>query len=349
MPTFLVTGGLGFIGSHTVVELLRAGHKVIIVDNLSNSSIETLDRIALLFESVDIKQRLKFFNIDLRKGAELIEIFRSHEIYAVIHFAAYKAVSESINVPLKYYNNNLISTITLLNVMKEVGCRRLIFSSSATVYGSGEFPVTEWSPTGKGITNPYGQTKHMIEQILQDLAASDIRWSIVILRYFNPCGAHPSGLLGEDYSGVVNNLFPILLRVATGKQDVLQIYGDDYNTYDGTCIRDFIHVCDVADAHVVATEALRLGGIDTFNVGTGRGTSVLELINTFETVTGVPINYSICERRPGDLDLIYASVEKIRTRLGWSARRSLKDICADGYLWAQAFSSTPPPTGTSAQ
>ncbi len=342
---FLVTGGLGFIGSHTVIELLRVGYNVIIIDNCSNSDTNVLlnlDELFRQFEPSDIArtERLLFYDIDIRKMSHLNEVFATHRIAAVIHFAALKAVNESIHKPLVYYNNNVAGTSALLTVMKHYGCKKIIFSSSATVYGAqAESPITEMAHTGRNITNPYGRSKYMCEEILADLIESDNSWSIVVLRYFNPCGAHPSGLLGERPQGVPNNLFPYILDVAAGRRPILRVFGSDYNTSDGSCVRDFIHVCDLAEAHVCSSRALSRPGLYVYNVGTGKPTSVLNLLNTFMNVTGVPVNYEIVDRRPGDVAELWASTGKIYSELGWRAKRSLADICRDGWKFVSNAST----------
>jgi UDP-glucose 4-epimerase len=300
MKTILVSGGLGFIGSHTVVELLNSGFNVIIIDNLVNSSIHIFTKIIEIAKIID-KSRLKYSNIDIRNRLQLENLFKNNSIYAVIHFASLKAVGESMKVPLEYYDNNVAGTITLLQVMANHDCKRIIFSSSATVYGTNDYPVCEDAPIGNGITNPYGKTKYMLENILEDLYKSDNSWSVVILRYFNPIGAHPSGLIGENPNDTPNNLFPYLLKVAAGKLEKLRIFGNDYNTRDGTCIRDFIHVVDLARGHIASLKKLDGSGINTYNLGTGKGTTVLELIGAFERVNHIKLNYEFVDRRDGDL------------------------------------------------
>lgn len=336
----LVTGGLGFIGSHTTIELLREGFNVIIIDNCSNADTTVLcnlDELFRRFEPSDLArtERLLFYDIDIRKMSDLNDVFAVHKVVAVIHFAALKSVNESIHKPLQYYNNNVAGTSALMTVMKHYGCKKIIFSSSATVYGSAaESPITEMAHTGRQITNPYGRSKYMCEEILGDLVESDGEWSVVVLRYFNPCGAHPSGLLGERPQGVPNNLFPYILDVAAGRRPILRVFGADYNTPDGSCIRDFIHVCDLAEAHVSSLKALQRFGLHVYNVGTGKGTSVLNLLNTFMNVTGVPVNYEITDRRPGDVESVWASTGKIYTELGWWAKRGIEDICRDGWRYS---------------
>ncbi len=331
MSYILVTGGLGFIGSHTIVELLQENYKIIIIDNLVNSSLDVLPKI----QNITNRRDILFYNIDIRDSLKLENLFTAYKIGLVIHFAALKAVNESIKNPLQYYDYNISGTINLLNIMKRNDCKKIIFSSSATVYGDNVYPVDEESSIGVGITNPYGQTKYMIEQILQDLYISNNDWSITILRYFNPIGAHPSGLLGENPNDIPNNLFPYLLKVSTGKLPTLNIFGNDYNTSDGTCIRDFIHVVDLARGHVKATD--RIFNLDTekkiniYNLGTGKGTSVKELIDTFEKVNNIKLDYNFIKRRDGDLPCVYAKTDKSFKELGWSCIYNIEDMCKHGY------------------
>jgi len=330
MKTILVSGGLGFIGSHTVIELLNSGFNVIIVDNLVNSSIDIFQKI-IDITHINDKTILKYYNFDIRNRQYLNNLFTIHQIYAVIHFASLKAVAESIKAPLEYYDNNVAGTIALLQIMSKHNCKRIIFSSSATVYGMNKYPVREDSKTGDGITNPYGKTKYMLENILEDLYKADNLWSVVILRYFNPIGAHPSGLIGENPNDAPNNLFPYLLKVASGKLEKLRIFGNDYDTSDGTCIRDFIHVVDLARGHIASLKKLDGSGINTYNLGTGKGTTVLELINTFERVNGIKLNYEFTERRDGDLAVVYANAEKALREIGWEAHYTVDDMCRHGY------------------
>lgn len=326
MTYILVTGGLGFIGSHTILELLDKQYKIIIIDNLSNSSKDVLN----------IFKNIIFFQIDIRSNLQLENLFVKYKISAVIHFAALKAVSESIKKPLQYYDNNICGTMNLLEIMKKHNCKKIIFSSSATVYGENTYPVTEESPTGNGLTNPYGKTKYMIEQILSDLYNSDKNWSITILRYFNPIGAHPSGLLGENPNNTPNNLFPYLLKVCTKKLPVLTIFGSDYETEDGTCVRDFIHVVDLAKGHVKALEQIEneQPKLRVYNLGTGKGTSVKELVGIFEKVNNVVINHKYCGRREGDLPIVYANTVKANKELNWQYIYTLEDMCKHGYNYA---------------
>jgi len=324
----LVTGGLGFIGSHTVVELLENDYEVVIVDNLFNSKLEVLDKIKQI-----TGKEPKFYKEDVCDKEALERIFIENEISGVIHFAGYKAVGESCEKPLMYYRNNLMSTITLLEVMKEHNCKRIIFSSSATIYGNPGIPkYVEEMGRGK-TTNPYGTTKAMIEQILEDLYTSDNSWTISILRYFNPIGAHSSGLIGENPNGIPNNLMPYILKVASGELEVLNVFGNDYPTPDGTGIRDYLHVVDLAKGHVAALNKVLKPetGVFVYNLGSGRGISVLELINTFEKVNGVKVNYRIAPRRAGDLAEMYADPSKALKELGWKTEKSVEDMCKDAW------------------
>ena len=322
----LVTGGLGFIGSHTCVELLNSGYEVVIVDNLSNSSIKNLKKI----EEITSK-RPKFYDIDVCDKEEVKKVFRVNKIDAVIHFAGYKAVGESVREPLKYYRNNLDSTLTLLEVMKEENCHNFVFSSSATVYGNPkELPIKEDFPLST--TNPYGTTKLMIERILADLSKADKEMSIIVLRYFNPIGAHKSGLLGENPRGIPNNLMPYIVRVATKELEMLSVFGNDYDTHDGTGVRDYIHVVDLAKGHIKALEkCVRFKGIEYYNLGTGTGYSVLDLVKTFEEVNNVKVLYKIVDRRPGDIDACYADPGKAYEEIGFKAELGIEDMCRDSY------------------
>ena len=322
----LVTGGCGYIGSHTCVELLEEGYNVIVVDNLSNSKENVVDKI----EKITGK-KIKFYQNDLCDKESIREIFKNENIDAVIHFAGFKAVGESVKKPLMYYRNNLDSTITLLEVMSEFNCKKIVFSSSATVYGKPEkLPITEDFPLHT--TNPYGTTKLMIEMILNDLYVSDNSWSIAILRYFNPIGAHKSGLIGEDPNGIPNNLMPYIVKVANKELKELSVFGDDYDTVDGTGVRDYIHVVDLAKGHIKAIEKItKDSGIDAYNLGTGKGYSVLQIINTFKKVNNVDVPYKIVERRDGDIDACYASVEKAKKILNWEAKKEIDEMCKDSY------------------
>ena len=325
----LVTGGAGYIGSHTCVELMESGHDVVVVDNLCNSNPKSLERVEAL-----TGKRLKFYQGDVRDEALLRRIFAENEISSAIHFAGLKAVGESVAQPWRYYDNNLNSTLVLTKVMADVGVKSIIFSSSATVYsGDNEMPLRETSRTG-GCTNPYGWTKYMTEQILSGMAHADPAWSVVLLRYFNPIGAHESGMLGEDPRGIPNNLMPYITQVAIGRRDHLSVFGSDYDTPDGTGVRDYIHVVDLAKGHVAAVKyAGSHTGCEVFNLGTGVGYSVLDMVRTFQEVNGVPIPYQIVDRRPGDLPVCYADPSKSAEKLGWKAEKNLRDMCRDSWNW----------------
>lgn len=327
--TVLVTGGAGYIGSHTCVELLELGMDVVVIDNLVNSSAKSLERV----QEITGKD-LAFYREDVRNRAALDRIFEKHSIDCAIHFAGLKAVGESVAMPLEYYDNNLFSTVTLCEAMRDHGVKNIVFSSSATVYTSGdEMPLRESSPTGM-CTNPYGWTKYMSEQIMRDMAFADRDWSVVLLRYFNPIGAHPSGLIGEDPRGIPNNLLPYISQVAIGRRERLTVYGNDYDTPDGTGVRDYIHVVDLARGHAAAIKYM-VGnrGESVFNLGTGHGCSVLEMVKTFERVNGVSVPYTIAERRPGDLATVYASPDKSAELLGWRAEYGLEEMCRDTWNW----------------
>ena len=320
----LVTGGCGYIGSHTVLELLKNDMEVIIVDNLINSKKDVIDKIKKI-----TNKDVTFYEIDLCDKEKLRTVFEKEKFDSVIHFAGLKAVGESVEKPLMYYENNLISTINLLDLMKEYNVKKIVFSSSATVYGNPKsLPIKEDFPLST--TNPYGTTKLMIETILKDLYNADNSFDITILRYFNPIGADKSGLLGEDPNGIPNNLMPYIVRVAVGKLPILNIFGDDYNTVDGTGVRDYIHVCDLADGHVLALKNKKTG-LKIYNLGTGKGTSVLELVNTFEKVNGVKVNKQIVGRRDGDIDACFASNELARNELGFNPKYTIEDMCLDSY------------------
>ena len=320
----LVTGGLGYIGSHTVIELIKNNYEVVIIDNLSNSKIKVLDKLKKI-----TGKEIKFYREDVCNKEALRKIFKENNIDGVIHFAGYKAVGESVLKPLMYYRNNIDSTLSLLEIMEEYRVYKIIFSSSATVYGKPEsLPIYEDFPLST--TNPYGTTKLFIENILNDLYISNNKWNITILRYFNPIGADKSGLIGEDPNGIPNNLMPYIVKVATGKLPCLNVYGNDYDTIDGTGVRDYIHVCDLARGHVLALEN-SIGGLKIYNLGTGHGTSVLELVNTFERVNNVKVNKKIAERRPGDVDACFASCEKAFNELGFKAEKTIEDMCRDAY------------------
>lgn len=324
----LLTGGAGYIGSHTAIALHEAGHTPIIVDSFINSSQEAINRV----ESI-IGTEVKNYKLDIRDRASLNEIFTRHKIDAVIHFAGLKAVGESVRDPLNYYRTNLESTLVLLQIMKKHDVNQLVFSSSATVYGTPEsLPLTEESPVGINLTNPYGKTKYMIEEILRDIVKSDKDANYTILRYFNPVGAHPSGLIGEDPQGIPNNLLPFVSQVAVGKHEAVKVFGNDYDTPDGTGVRDYIHVLDLAEGHVAALRN-ETPGEHIYNLGTGKGSSVLELIDCFSQASGKDIKYEIQDRRPGDVASCYASPDKAERELGWKATRSLLEACKDSWNW----------------
>lgn len=324
----LVTGGAGYIGSHTCIAMVEAGYDVVVIDNLDNSSSESLKRVEKI-----VGKPIKFYEADVRDKDALRKIFTENKIDSVIHFAGLKAVGESCKIPVKYYDNNLISTLYLLEVMEEFGVKRIVFSSSATVYGvATEMPLTEGMPLGA--INPYGRTKYFIEEMLRDLYASDNTWSIALLRYFNPIGAHESGTIGEDPRGIPNNLMPYISQVAVGRLEKLNVFGNDYNTVDGTGVRDYIHVVDLAEGHVKATDwVLGNTGCEPFNLGTGNGCSVLQLKDAFEEATGVTVPYVIAPRRPGDPDEVYANAEKAKRVLGWEAKKNIKQMCEDTWRW----------------
>ena len=326
--SLLITGGTGYIGSHTVVELLNLNKDIVIVDNLSNSSTLVLDRITKI-----TGKTVTFIEADICDEAALNRIFEQHNIDAVIHFAGLKAVGESNEIPLAYYQNNVAGSVTLFRVMANHNVKNLVFSSSATVYGENNpAPLVETMPTSA--TNPYGQTKLMVEHILQDLAKSDEAWSIACLRYFNPIGAHETGLIGENPNGIPNNLLPYVAQVAVGRLPQLQIFGDDYDTSDGTGVRDYIHVVDLAVGHVKALESLtKISGCQPINIGTGNGTSVLEIVNTFKEISGQDIPYAIVPRRAGDIATVYADATVANELLGWQASRDLNAMIADTWRW----------------
>ena len=326
--TVLVTGGTGYIGSHTCVLLLEAGHDVVVIDNLSNSSEKSLVRV----EEITGKKAI-FYKCDILDREGMRKVFSAHKIDAVIHFAGLKAVGESVAIPLKYYDNNITGTLRLLEVMSEFDVKKMVFSSSATVYGvTDKMPLTEDLPTSAN--SPYGQTKLMIEQILTDLCVSDESWKITILRYFNPVGAHESGKIGENPRGIPNNLMPYITQVASGKLEQLSIFGDDYPTKDGTGVRDYIHVVDLADGHIMALDKLdSQKGVEIYNLGTGVGYSVLDLVHAFEEANDLKINYKIAPRRPGDVTVCYADASKAKRELGWSANKTVVDMCRDSWRW----------------
>lgn len=324
----LVTGGAGYIGSHAVVELLQAGHEVVVVDNLCNSSKEALRHVGEI-----TGRQAVFIQGDMRDRTLLDKLFATHAIEAVIHFAGLKAVGESIGQPLRYYENNVYGTLVLCQAMAAAGVHRLVFSSSATVYGvEAPIPYVESMPRGT-TSNPYGTSKAMVEKVLEDLAAADGRWSVALLRYFNPIGAHPSGLIGEDPQGIPNNLMPFIAQVAVGRRDELTIFGNDYPTKDGTCERDYLHVVDLAVGHLKALKALEVPGVSVYNLGTGKGISVLEMLNSFTRVTGVEVPYRFGDRRPGDLPAFWADASKAERELSWITEKSLDDMMADTWRW----------------
>jgi len=325
----LVTGGAGFIGSHTVVELQNAGYDVVVVDNLSNSSVESLNRV----EKITGKS-VPFYKVDIRDKEALNDVVSKEKVDCCIHFAGLKAVGESVSIPWEYYDNNINGTLVLIDVLRKNGCKNIIFSSSATVYGDPAFvPITEDCPKG-ACTNPYGQTKSMLEQILTDIQKADPEWNVVLLRYFNPIGAHKSGLIGENPNGIPNNLMPYITQVAVGKLAQLNVFGNDYDTPDGTGVRDYIHVVDLAIGHVYALKAIEKGcGLEVFNLGTGKGYSVLDVVNAFVKATGVSIPYVIKERRPGDIAECYSDCTKAERVLGWKAQYGIEEMCADSWNW----------------
>ena len=327
--SILVTGGAGFIGSHTVVELLNAGYDTIILDNLCNSKSESVNRIKEI-----TGKDVKFYECDIRDREGLDKIFAENSIDAVIHFAGLKAVGESCEKPLEYYDNNIGGTVILCEAMKAAGCKKIVFSSSATVYGSeNPSPLREDMPEGK-TTNPYGTTKLYIERILKDLYASDNEWSICLLRYFNPIGAHKSGRIGEDPNGIPNNLVPYIAQVAIGRREFLSVFGDDYDTPDGTGVRDYIHVVDLALGHIKAVEkVLSEKSCSTYNLGTGTGYSVLDVVKAFEKASGREVAYKICDRRPGDIATCFSDPSKAKAELSWEATRGIDEMCEDSWRW----------------
>lgn len=328
--SILVTGGAGYIGSHTCVELLEKGEEIVIVDNFSNSKPEVLDKIK------DITgKKFKFYEVDLLDKTKLEKVFQDNHIEEVIHFAGLKAVGESVKKPIEYYHNNITGTLVLLELMKKYNCKKIVFSSSATVYGNPKtVPIKEDFPLST--TNPYGSTKLMIEQILKDVAVADNEFSCILLRYFNPIGAHESGLIGENPNGIPNNLMPYIARVATGQYEKLNVFGNDYDTPDGTGVRDYIHVVDLAKGHIKAIEKARnMKGVEAYNLGTGKGYSVLDLVKTFEKVNNVTVKYEIVPRRPGDIAICYADTSKAREELGWVAEKDIEDMCRDTWNFIQ--------------
>ena len=325
----LVTGGAGYIGSHTCIELINAGYDVVVLDSLSNSSEKSLERVAKI-----TGKKIPFYKVDILDKEGMNEIFEKESIDSVIHFAGLKAVGESVAKPLEYYHNNITGTLLLCDVMRAHNVKNIIFSSSATVYGDPAFiPITEDCPKGK-ITNPYGQTKSMLEQILTDLHVADPEWNVVLLRYFNPIGAHESGLIGEDPKGIPNNLLPYIAQVAVGKLEALGVFGDDYDTPDGTGVRDYIHVVDLAKGHVKALKKIAdKSGVSIYNLGTGNGYSVLQVLHAFEKACGKKIPYVIKPRRPGDIATCYADASKAKKELGWEAEYDIERMCTDAWRW----------------
>ena len=322
----LVTGGAGYIGSHTCVELLEKGEQLVVIDNFCNSKPEVLDKIREI-----TKKDFKFYKVDLLDKPGLEKVFQENDIKEVIHFAGLKAVGESVQKPLLYYHNNITGTITLLEVMKKYNCKKIVFSSSATVYGLPKtVPITEDFPLST--TNPYGSTKLFIEQILKDCCVADKEFAVILLRYFNPIGAHKSGLIGEDPNGIPNNLMPFIVRVADGTYPELKVFGNDYDTPDGTGVRDYIHVVDLSIGHIKAIEKIRkMNGVEIYNLGTGNGFSVLDLVKTFEKVNNIKVNYKIVGRRAGDIAVCYANCDKAAKDLGWKCERNIEDMCRDSW------------------
>lgn len=325
----LLTGGAGYIGSHTIIELDKAGHSVVVVDNLVNSNSESLRRVSKI-----IGKDIPFYEVDVRDEEALSKVFDENTIDAVIHFAGLKAVGESVSKPLEYYHNNMTGTFILLDVMRKHGCKNIIFSSSATVYGDPAIiPITEECPKGH-CTNPYGQTKSMLEEVLMDVQKSDPEWNVVLLRYFNPIGAHQSGMIGENPNGIPNNLMPYITQTAVGIRKELGVFGNDYDTPDGTGVRDYIHVCDLASGHVAALKAIKKKcGLAIYNLGTGHGYSVLDVVKAFEKVNGVKVPFSIKPRRPGDIATCYCNPTKAKQDLGWEAQYGIDEMCRDSWNW----------------
>ncbi len=331
MPNILVTGGAGFIGSHTCVELLEAGYDIVVLDNYSNSKPEALNRVRKI-----TGRDFKFYQADILDLEAMNKIFDENEIDAVIHFAGLKAVGESVAKPVEYYHNNITGTLMLIEAMRSHGCKKIVFSSSATVYGTdNQVPYVETMPTHTS-TNPYGYTKVMIEQILKDVYTADNEWSISLLRYFNPIGAHSSGLIGEDPNGIPNNLFPYIAQVAVGKREFLGVFGNDYDTPDGTGVRDYIHVVDLAKGHLCAVKyVLENKGVEAVNLGTGKGSSVLDVLHAFEKACGRELPYKIMPRRPGDIAWCYSEPKKAKELFGWEAKYDIDDMCRDGWNFAK--------------
>lgn len=325
----LLTGGAGYIGSHTIIELDKADHNVVVVDNLVNSNRESLRRVSKI-----IGKDIPFYEVDVRDKENLSKVFEKNKIDAVIHFAGLKAVGESVSKPLEYYHNNMTGTFILLDVMRQHGCKNIIFSSSATVYGDPAIiPITEECPKGH-CTNPYGQTKSMLEEVLMDVQKADKEWNVVLLRYFNPIGAHQSGMIGENPNGIPNNLMPYITQTAVGIRKELGVFGNDYDTPDGTGVRDYIHVCDLASGHVAALKAIENNcGLSIYNLGTGHGYSVLDVVKSFEKVNGVKVPYSIKPRRPGDIATCYCNPAKAERELGWKAQNGIEEMVRDSWNW----------------
>lgn len=325
----LLCGGAGFIGTHTIIELDKASHSVVVVDNFFNSKPEALKRVSEL-----IGKEVKCYNADVRDRDAMEKIFGENQFDAVIHYAGLKSVGESVAKPLEYYENNMVATFVLVDVMRKHGCKNIIFSSSATVYGDpAMIPITEECPKGY-CTNPYGQTKWMLEEVLKDVHHADPEWNVVLLRYFNPIGAHPSGKIGEDPNGIPNNLMPYITQVAVGKREELGVFGNDYDTPDGTGVRDYIHVCDLAAGHVCALKAIeRNCGLAVYNLGTGHGYSVLDVVKAFEKANGIKIKYSIKPRRAGDIATCYCNPAKAKAELGWEAHYGIEEMCRDSWNW----------------
>ena len=327
--TILVTGGAGYIGSHTLIELDKAGYQMVVVDNLVNSKSESIRRVEQI-----IGKKIPFYQVDVRNAQQLGEVMDKHDFFACIHFAGLKAVGESVEKPLEYYDNNMTGTFVLLDQLRKHNCKNIIFSSSATVYGNPAIiPITEECPKGQ-CTNPYGQTKSMLEEVLMDVQRADNEWNVVLLRYFNPIGAHKSGRIGENPNGIPNNLMPYITQVAVGKRPYLGVFGNDYDTHDGTGVRDYIHVVDLARGHVCALSAIeRSCGIAIYNLGTGKGYSVLDIVKSFENVNGVKVPYQIQPRRAGDIATCYSNPDKAKVELGWEAQYGIEEMCRDSWNW----------------